>query len=190
MAKSNTTEAEATEAAAVTTEAAAVTTEAAAVTTEAAAVTTEAAAVTTEAAAVTTEAAAVTTEAAAVTTEAAAAEEVDLVVAVVKKRYSIMLDSGLKVTFEPGNVTMPREQAEHWYSKANGTVIVGVPDNGTANGAGAQFTLKRIVESLTTAANEISTFGNSHTGLTDSQKDKISKASKLAADAAGFLVDL
>ena len=111
----------------------------------------------------------------------------NLVVAVVKKRYTIVLPDRSTATYAPGNVTMPREHAEHWYSKANGTEIIGIPDNGDLNGVGAKFRLNKLIETLSTQRDEAAAFESQHHGLSKEQKEAFNKAEKFIDGAIKLL---
>jgi copper chaperone CopZ len=111
----------------------------------------------------------------------------DLVVAAVKKRYSITDIDGVLKTFQPGHITMSRADAEHWYSVANGTAIIGKPDNGDLNGVGAKARLKEIVSNLDSLAANITSFEVQHAGMTKEQSDSFIKASKFVEGAFKIL---
>ncbi|MDE1867170.1 MAG: hypothetical protein KGI08_05615 [Thaumarchaeota archaeon] len=111
----------------------------------------------------------------------------DLVIAQVLKRYTIVMDDHSTVTHVPGNHPMPRSQAEHFYAKANGTTIIGIPDNGNLEGVGAKARLKGIVETLSAQQGDIVAFVEQHPGLTDQQKDGLTKSSKFVEGAVKLL---
>ncbi len=111
----------------------------------------------------------------------------DLVVALVLKRYSMIMEDHSTVTHVPGNHIMPRSQAEHFYAKANGTIILGIPDNGNLEGVGAKARLKGIVETLSAQQADIVAFVDQHPGLTDQQKDSLTKSSKFVEGAVKLL---
>jgi len=114
----------------------------------------------------------------------------NLVVAVVKKRYKIVMPDGATITHEPGHVTMPREQAEHWYAITNGTAIIGVPDNGDLNGVGAKARIAGIIETLQSKIVDIISFEEQHKGLSDKQKEDLIKSSKFVEGALKLLGSL
>lgn len=115
----------------------------------------------------------------------------EYVVALVKTRYSIALAHNEKVTYEPGNQTMPRAHAEHWYSVNMGTQIVGVPDNQSLSGVTAQVRLKEIAANVAAQASAVEVFKAQYKDMTDSESSTISKSlnslSKTAEALTGLL---
>jgi hypothetical protein len=111
----------------------------------------------------------------------------NLVVAVVKTRYSIVGEDGRKITFEPGNVTMPREHAEHWYAAAQGTQIIGVPDNGSMSGVGAKAKIKKMLDEAVNLNAELVAFEALHDGIDDEQRANLVSAAKFADGIAKLI---
>lgn len=114
----------------------------------------------------------------------------EIVVAVVKNRYTIMQADGHRKTYEPGNVEMTRDEAEHWYAKSNGTEIIGVPDTGAISGVGAQFKLKKLISDLQVFADDVTAFETDHTGLTEEQRKTILSAGTSVIKAFSLLGSL
>ena len=137
-----------------------------------------------------------TTEAATeTTTEATKTDTIvedinDRVIAIVKNRFSLMLPGAKKVTYAPGHIEMPRSHAEHWYSKAQGVMVAGVPDTGAINGVGAQFRLKTLVANVLANSVEATAFKDEHAGLTEEQIAAFNKASATLGAIANALGSL
>jgi hypothetical protein len=100
----------------------------------------------------------------------------DLVVAKVTQRYTISLDHHRRVTYMPGNVVMPRAHAESWYSKACGTVIVGVPDTASVTGFPAKQALDSIKAKANSAQLELGALLEKLSDLTKEQTAALTKA--------------
>ena len=75
----------------------------------------------------------------------------DLVVAVVPFRFHLPLADGSHKEFVPGEITMTREHAEHWFSKSRGVRIVGVPDTKSIKSADAMHNVGTLKEIFGTA---------------------------------------
>lgn len=118
----------------------------------------------------------------------------DTVIAIVPKRYSLIDDNHVKHTYGDGdkavNVPMPRSHAEHWYSKAQGVKIIGVPDNGTIDGVGAQNRLKDLISFANSLAGDIKLFHDGYEGLTDGQRGDLLDAANLSKEIADLLEGL
>lgn len=100
----------------------------------------------------------------------------EMVVARVVQRYTLSLDHHRRVTFVPGNVVMPRSQAEHPYSKASGTVVVGIPDTASVTGFPAKQTLESVKAKAGSAEVELSALLERLNDMTKEQTTALTKA--------------
>ena len=117
----------------------------------------------------------------------------DMVIANVKKKYTIIVQEDMnnlrdqkKFSYDPGNVTMPRSHADHWYAKSNGTEIVGIPDDGTIKGHTVKMRMQSAISILTKMVLELESVENSVKG-TDAAPE-VTKATDMV-DAARVVLE-
>jgi hypothetical protein len=105
-------------------------------------------------------------------------EDTDVIVANVPKRFTLSIGykQNEQFTYLPGNWEMPRSHAQHFYSVANGVVIIGSPNIDAINNPEAQFAVREVVSKLTDCGNKADRFGKIYSGLPEEKQQDIKKA--------------